>query len=182
MTSSWKSRTRRIGLAGPSLLLAAACATIGPPRPGRDGEIIRYETEGNPFCIVCRHIAITVASDRHGWISLTRRRGDGQGWEVVQRPLLLPRARLAAFRDRLAPFRPRGELDLRGPRGCQTFLSDAGGVRVEWDDGRRIDRLLFYDGCDPDLHRAKREALENAPALLGVDDIATIPARRQRFR
>jgi hypothetical protein len=158
-----------------------ACTAMGPPRPGRDGEVIRYETEGTPFCIVCSQTKLVVASNGHAWIEQTRRSPEGTGWDVVRRPVLIPPERLAAFRARLASYRPRRLLDLRGPEGCTTFMTDSGGVRIEWDDGRTVDRLFYNDGCDPDKHKAMRDALEGAPLLLGLNGIA-VPPQRARAR
>lgn len=182
MGCSARDRSLRAGFAGTSILLLAACASLGPPRPARDGEVIRYANRPSLFCIVCQQIRLTVAANRHAWIELTRRSAEGDGREVLRRPVLLAPGRLVAFRARLAPFRPRGTLDLRGQRGCRTVVSDGASLSVEWDDGRRVDRLLYDEGCDPDQRRAMREALEGAPPSLGIEGLTPIPGKRRRFR
>jgi hypothetical protein len=75
----------------------------------------------------------------------------------------------AAFRDTLAPYRPRGSEDITaGHPRCKRMATDHPSVSVTWADGERTDRLIFNFGCKDPGNAAMARALADAPDLLPV--------------
>jgi len=150
-------------------LAVGGCASLGPPRPGRNGEVITFETEGGYLCGRCESLKLIVASDGSIWVAQGHWAGTYS--EEIQRPLHLPPVRVAAFRAALARYRPAADLFLTDTPPCKTFWTDQPGLHVTWDDGRTPVRLVLNYGCDPEERAAMRRDLEHAPALLGIRDL-----------
>ena len=89
----------------------------------------------------------------------------------------------AAFRNALAPFRPKGSEDvvLGHPR-CKQMSTDHPTVSVLWEDSEGIDRLSYNFGCRSTENGALAQALADAPDLLPLADlIERFPLRDGEF-
>jgi hypothetical protein len=149
-------------------LALAGCVTLptSPPEPG--GELITYETAPGPFCGRCDSVKFAAASDGRVWIEEGHWAGRYTDWEVTKRRAHLTAAQFARFRQRLLPYRPSEAARVDGPETCKAFASDSAEIVVVWRGGGPDARLVFDFGCDAETRAAMREALQSAPALLGV--------------
>lgn len=77
---------------------------------------------------------------------------------------------LAAFAERLAPFRPRGAVRYDQDNCSVPVFSDAPAITVEWE-GKTGDSLFWYLGCEePDLMQIE-PALYEAWRVLPIHDL-----------
>ena len=92
--------------------------------------------------------------------------------EIVHRKQVrLTQEQYAAFRDRLAPFRPVSDRFLQQPQQCDGFATDLGGYRVSWTDEGPPVRLVLNDGCGGKQFVTMRKALAGAAASLGFKNL-----------
>jgi hypothetical protein len=131
-------------------------------------ELIVMENDPGPFCGRCDTVKLTVSSDGRAWIEHGYWAGNYRDRRVERRLEHVLPANLARFREHLRPYRPRGEISLQEKPACDVLWYDVDGVRVEWRDANRTDRLILNFGCDPAVHRRLAEALRVAPDLLGI--------------
>lgn len=153
-----------LGLIVTFLALGLASAAVAGDRPPPHSIVL--ETEPG-FCMGhCDWYRLTVTVD--GEARLKVYHND----EVVRRKHvhLMP-VQYAAFRDRLAPFRPIGDRFLQEPEQCDGFATDMGGYRVSWNDEGPAGRLVLNDGCGGKQFVAMREALAGAAASLGFKNL-----------
>ena len=148
-----------MSVAAPLTLLFCGIAEARP----RAAETIRYETTG---CFgFCPAYAVTVSSDGRGMF-------DGRGHTAVrgERAFTVSPAQFAAFRSRLKPVRPNGEVLIEpGKPLCGAAATDQVRVDVRWQQGGVPDRhLSFYFGCGMGTHADLRKALVTAPAMLPI--------------
>ncbi len=144
-----------------ALSLGGCLPTVLVP-PG--GEMITYETEPG-FCMgQCPFFRFSVNSDGKGVLRVF----DGHGDLTAMRPFRASPEQVGTFLQRLAPYRPVGDLILSDPPVCKVFATDLAAVHLQWSGGGPAGRLVFNLGCDPDARRAMREAILGAPAALGL--------------
>lgn len=91
--------------------------------------------------------------------------------QVVRRVVRIAPERFAAFREQLRPYRPVGELMLDRPPACEMIENHSEGVIVRWQGSGENGQLIFDFSCDPERRRAIRDALQTAPALLGIPNL-----------
>jgi hypothetical protein len=147
----------------------------GPPKADQPlltgQELISIENDTGPFCGRCDSVKVTARSDGHVWIEHGYWAGHYRDWTVERRVEQTSPANFERLRDRLRPYRPNGNLELQSKPPCETFWNDVDGVRVEWRDSLRDDKLIFNFGCDPDARRAMADALRGAPAALEIPSL-----------
>lgn len=143
-------------------LLATTLTSAAYAQPRADS--ITYET--GPCYGRCPIYAVTVRSDGTG-------RFEGHNFTAVRgvRNFRLTPGQYRAFAAHLAPYRPRGvmEITYNHPR-CRTPATDLPSAAVSWRGGRRQDRLSFYYGCLDPGNAALARALRSAPELLPIGD------------
>jgi hypothetical protein len=158
--------------------LSGAAQSLPADEDPNKGETISYKTQSAPFCGPCDTIALTVFWDgrvrvEHGYWA-----GHYQDWRVVRRTVRVPADRVAAFRARLAPYRPEGAQFLDDSPQCEEFLTDQHGVSIAWTGGGTSARLIYNYGCDPTSRAAMAKALSTASDLLGIKlDLSPAGAR-----
>ena len=139
----------------------AGCAAGTRHQPAAPLETIRYELtpcEGN-----CPAVVVEVRSDGKGTF-------DGLRDTAVlgRREFTVTPAQFAAYRARLAPYRPTGERRLEGTICGDNYMVDLPAIDVRWTGAGRDDRLFIDLGCDPESHEDMVEIVGNAPELLGI--------------
>jgi len=144
----------------------AGCAT--PRTTATQSEFITYTTRQGPFCGRCDSLKVEVAVD--GRVSVERGHWAGRykDWRVSRRTFRVPPEQAVLFHQRLAPYRPAGSDRLNELGSCKTLTEDLPEVSVSWSGPGRDDRLDFAFGCDFDTRAPIREALRDAPAILGL--------------
>jgi hypothetical protein len=158
-----------VGLAVAATL--SSCATVSRPPTAplaASEELITLENEPGPFCGRCDNVKITALSDGRVWIEHGYWAGRYRDWRVERRLEHVSLESFTRFREALRPHRPSGELVLQGKPPCETFWNDLDGVRVEWRDGAKSDKLILNFGCDLETKQAMAEALRTAPDALGI--------------
>lgn len=140
--------------------LGLAATAYAQPRV----ETISYVT--SPCFGRCPVYRVTIATDGTGLF-------EGVSFTAVQgrRDFRITRAQYDAFAARLAPYRPRGQVEITyGHPRCRTPATDHPSVMVGWTGGR-YDRLSFYYGCRDAGNAAMARALQSAPGLLPIGDL-----------
>ena len=162
-------------LAFVAMLAASACATVDPPPDDLPGETIVYAPSYGPFCFGCVFTTLTVAEDGRVWIEREQdisakrtRRTDGEPvWRTTRELITVTPEQLDAFRNKLAPYRPKGRHILNGD-DCTVMFTDMPGTSVTWRSAGVADELIYDFGCDPGKWAVMRNDLETAPGLLGI--------------
>ncbi|WP_116091090.1 alpha/beta fold hydrolase [Sphingomonas crusticola] len=150
-----------------------------PPIVGSDlgGDRIDYEL-GPGFCMgFCLSLKLVVFSDGSVRVRQALGRGRDQLPQILNRDVRVTADRIAAFRDRLAAYRPEGKQALVEPPQCREYVTDQGDIRISWVDTNGVAQLAYNFGCDPELRKAMAQALYTAPALLGIGDLSRAAAR-----
>ena len=151
----------RAALFAIAAVLLTGCAGQTRPNVVQPLETIRYELtpcEGN-----CPAVVVEVRSDGKATF-------DGLRDTAVlgRREFTITTAQFAAYRDRLAPYRPRGERRLEGAICGEKYMPDLPAIDVRWTGGGRDDRLFIDLGCDPDSYEEMVEIVGNAPEILNI--------------
>lgn len=126
-------------------------------------ETISYVT--SPCFGRCPVYRVMIATDGTGLF-------EGVHFTAVQgrRDFRITRAQYDAFAARLAPYRPRGQVEITyGHPRCRAPATDHPSVLVGWTGGR-YDRLSFYYGCRDAGNAAMARALQGAPDLLPIGE------------
>jgi hypothetical protein len=158
-----------------AMLTVSACATVDPPPADLPGEVIVYAPSYGPFCFGCVFMKLTVAEDGRVWIEReqdisakrTRHADNEPVWRTTRELITVTPEQQAAFRSRLAPYRPAGRRTLNGD-DCSVMFTDMPGTTVSWRTAGATDELIYDFGCDPEKWAAMRDDLETAPGLLGI--------------
>lgn len=160
------------------LLGATACAPASeagappPDQPQREREALPAPRNAplsityaaGPCYGTCPVYRFTVRADGSGeWV------GEAHVAALGRRAMRVEPAAFDAFRDRLAPHRPRGERRIeRGTPDCRQPMTDLPSITVTWQEGARRDELYFYAGCATLGHEALADALSEAPDSLPI--------------
>lgn len=139
----------------------AAAAPAGAPT-------IVYETAPGPFCGPCNSIKLTVGPTGRVKVEQGHWAGFYADWRVERRQVWVSEERLAAFRLSLATVRPVEPLQVIDDRNCIPFVNDSPSITVRWRENSAEARLIYDLGCTDPKRAAMREALTNAPAILGI--------------
>ena len=151
----------RAALFAITAFLLTGCVGKEPPDAPPPIETIRYELtpcEGN-----CPAVVIEVRSDGRATFEGLRHTA-----VLGRRDFTVTPAQFAAYRARLAPYRPTGERRLEGPICGDNYLVDLPAIDVRWTGGGRDDRLFIDLGCDPKSHEEMVEVVGNAPEIFNI--------------
>jgi hypothetical protein len=108
----------------------------------------------------CGNYTVTVSSDGTGWFT-GRTHTAARGKHRFR----VTKAVFAAFRQRLAPYRPK-EANLEHQPQCKTMATDQDWADIGWTGGGPPVHLSVYYGCDRDENDKMYDAIRTAPKLL----------------
>lgn len=155
-----------------TLVLSAflgGCVPTPPTRPILpDGQLITIENEPGPFCGRCDSIKVIGMDDGRVWIKHSYWAGRYTDWTTEWDMKRIAPENFAKFREKIRPYRPRGQRELQDKPPCTEFWTDMDGVRVEWRDASGNDNLILNFGCDHEANGTMANALRAAPSLLGI--------------
>ncbi len=151
----------RAALFAIAALSMPGCAGQSRADPVQPLETIRYELtpcEGN-----CPAVVVEVRSDGQATF-------DGLRDSAVlgRREFSVTTAQFAAFRNRLAPYRPNGERRLEGTICGDNYMVDMPGIDIRWTGGDRDDHLFIDLGCDRKSNKKMVDIVRNALEMLDI--------------
>lgn len=149
----------RVSAVSAFLSLAAGFAPSAAVPKTPAVESITY-TPGCGF-FPCNDYTVTVSSDGTGWF-IGRKNTAVRGKHRFR----VTKAAFAAFRQRLAPYRPAKDLRLDDAPQCKAMATDQDWVDIRWAGGGSPAHLSVYYGCDMDRNDKMFDAIRTAPKLL----------------
>ena len=108
----------------------------------------------------CGNYTVTVSSDGTGWFT-----GNKHTAVRGKHRFRVTKAAFAAFRQRLAPYRPK-ELNVDDRPSCKAMATDQDWADILWTGGGPPAHLSVYYGCDMDKNDKMFDAIRTAPKLL----------------
>lgn len=145
----------------------ASCSTAPgnagePPPTAGSVETIRYET--GPCFGPCPVYVVSVSSDGQGIFQGKQHTG-----VTGTRSFAVTAEQFAAFRDRLAPYRPSGKSRIADDNCSGSIATDHSWVEISWSGKGPDSSLYAYYGCNRERNKAMFDALRAAPEALPIE-------------